>query len=90
MDLRIIVKEDLPIKWAKQIVRHVCEGYKSSSDVIWIYVGVSKEDMLLYNWRITGRWINPLWKNTGIDPLKRKRWRIFLGESIRNFNYIGV
>ena len=62
-DLRIIVKEDLPIKWAKQIVRHVCEGYKSSSDVIWIYVGVSKEDMLSYNWRITGRWINPLWKN---------------------------
>lgn len=71
-DLRIIVKEDLPIKWAKQIVRHVCEGYKSSSDVIWIYVGVSKEDMLLYNWRITGRWINPLWKNTGIDPLKER------------------
>lgn len=71
-DLRIIVKEDLPIKWVKQIVRHVCEGYKSSSDVIWIYVGVSKEDMLSYNWRITGRWINPLWKNTGIDPLKER------------------
>ena len=28
--------------------------------------------MLLYNWRITGRWINPLWKNTGIDPLKER------------------
>ena len=31
-----------------------------------------KEYMLLYNWRITGRWINPLWKNTGIDPLKER------------------
>lgn len=43
-----------------------------SENIITTYVGVSKEDMLLYNWRITGRWINPLWKNTGIDPLKER------------------
>lgn len=62
----------MPIKWIKQIVRHACKEYKNSSDVIWIYVGVSTEDMLLGNWRIMGRWINPSWKNTGINPLKER------------------
>ena len=85
-DLRLIVNDNLPVSSVKQIVRQVCQNYKDKSDVIWVYVGLTKEDMKIHNWRITARWINPDWKNTGISPLKEQdgdfSWQYISGTSI--------
>ena len=85
-DLRLIVNDNLPVSSVKQIVRQVCQNYKDKSDVIWVYVGLTKEDMICHNWRITAKWINPDWKNTGIRPLKEQNgdfsWQNFSGTSV--------
>lgn len=71
-NLYIIIRKRMSINHIKKVVRYVSERYKNTSDVIWIYVGLSIEDILSYNWRIRGRWINPLWENTGINTLTER------------------
>lgn len=89
VDIRIVIKKPLPIRIICEIAKLCCSDYTGSNDVIWIYIAMSDEDVIMVNWRVRGIWINPEWANTGIRPLRNVdtggySWEYYSGSSIRN------
>lgn len=63
--ITIVLNEKLPIKIIKKIVNKIIDDYNPLADVIWVYVAVNKEDLVMTNWIVRAMWI---------DSFLDKRW----------------
>ena len=71
----------------REAIKKECNKYTQTHDVIWIFVAMNKNDVIVKNWRIRGMWINAHWKNTGLKHFDDKdadgySWKNHSGTSI--------
>lgn len=58
VSVTIVLNANLRIEQIKAVAVEVINSYKSSQDVVWVYIAKTDEDYIVTNWVLRGQWIN--------------------------------